>query len=136
MGKNRAAFPLSDHADYRGLMSYVRGCKPKRVLTFHGGSMTKDFYKHVKNRLGIPAAPLTSRVETTMGPLMSNESRIKACSHQIIQTIKIPGFFYQLPWLVREMSRHGFTRGETENSVLYLVDRGVLLGTDDGVCLS
>jgi putative mRNA 3-end processing factor len=135
-GKNRVAFPLSDHADYRGLMSYTRRCKPKRVLTFHGGSMTKDFYQHVKNSLGIPAAPLTSRVETIMGPLMSNESRIKACSRQIVRTVKIPGFFYQPSWLAKEMSRQGFTPGETENSIEYLVDRGILRGTEDGVCLS
>jgi putative mRNA 3-end processing factor len=136
MGKKRTAFPLSDHADYRSLMSYTRRCKPKRVLTFHGGSMTKDFYKHVKNSLGIPAAPLTNRVETIMGPLMSNESRIKACSRQIVRTIKIPGFFYQPSWLVREMSRQGFTPGETENSIEFLVERGILRGTEDGVCLS
>jgi len=136
MGKKRLAFPLSDHADYRSLMSYTRRCKPKRVLTFHGGNMTKDFYKHVKNSLGIPAVPLTSRVETIMGPLMSNESRIKACSRQIVRTIKIPGFFYQPSWLVREMSRQGFTPGETENSIEFLVERGILRGTEDGVCLS
>jgi len=136
MGKKRIAFPLSDHADYRSLMGYIRRCRPKRVLTFHGGSMTKDFYKHVKSRLGVPAAPLTSRVETIAGPQMSNESRIKACSSQIVRTIKIPGFIYQPSWLVREMSRQGFTPGETENSIEYLIERGVLRGAEGGVCLS
>ena len=135
MGKKRAAFALSDHADYRGLMGYVRRCKPKRVLTFHGGSMTKDFYKHVRSSLGIPAAPLTSRVETVAGPQMSNESRIKACSSQIVRTVKIPGFVYQPSWLIREMGRQGFTPGETENSIEFLIERGVLRGAEGGVCL-
>jgi len=134
--KKRAAFPLSDHADYRSLLGFVRRCKPKRVLTFHGGSMTKDFHKHVKRSLGIPAAPLSSRVETIDGPLMTNENRIHACSHQIVRTVRIPGFVYQPGWLVKEMSRRGFTPNETENSIEFLIEKGILKGTSDGVHLA
>jgi hypothetical protein len=134
--KKRVAFPLSDHADYRGLLGFVRRCKPKRVLTFHGGSMTKDFHKHVKRSLGIPAAPLSSRVETIRGPLMKNENRIQACSRQIVRTVRIPGFVYQPGWLVKEMSRQGFTPNETENSIEFLIEKGILKGTSDGVHLA
>ncbi|MCB2171723.1 MBL fold metallo-hydrolase [archaeon] len=136
MGRKRIAFPLSDHADYKGLMSHIRKCKPKRVLTFHGGNFTKDFHNHVRKRLGIPASPLTSRIETINGPKMSNEVRIRACSKQIINTIKIPGFFYQPSWLVNEMTRRGFSPSETENSISFLIERGILKNSPDGVCLS
>jgi hypothetical protein len=34
------------------------------------------------------------------------------------------------------MSRQGFTPGETENSIEYLLERGILRGAEDGVCLS
>jgi len=135
MGRRRIAFPLSDHADYRGLMSHIRKCKPKRVLTFHGGSMTKDFHNHVRKRLGIAASPLTTRIETINGPKMSNEVRIRACSKQIINTIKIPGFIYQPSWLKTEMTRRGFSPSETENSIEYLVERGILNNTPEGVQL-
>ncbi|MFA9437179.1 hypothetical protein DRO27_00985 [Candidatus Bathyarchaeota archaeon] len=136
MGRKRVAFPLSDHADYKGLMGFIRGVKPKRVLTFHGGNFTKDFHNHVRKTLGIAAAPLTARIETISGPKMSNEARINACSRQIIRTIRIPGFIYQPAWLVKEMSRQGFTSNETENSIDYLIERGVLKGTPDGVKLT
>ena len=135
MGRRRIAFPLSDHADYRGLMSHIRKCNPKRVLTFHGGSMTKDFHNHVRKRLGIAASPLTTRIETINGPKMSNEVRIRACSKQIINTIKIPGFIYQPSWLKTEMTRRGFSPSETENSIEYLVERGILNNTPEGVQL-
>ena len=135
MGRKRIAFPLSDHADYRGLMSHIRKCKPKRVLTFHGGNMTKDFHNHVRKRLGIAASPLTTRIETINGPKMSNEVRIRACSKQIINTIKIPGFVYQPSWLTTEMTRRGFSPSETENSIEYLIERGILKNTPEGVQL-
>ncbi len=136
MGRKRIAFPLSDHADYKGLMSHIRKCKPKRVLTFHGGNFTKDFHNHVRKRLGIAASPLTSRIETVNGPKMSNEVRIRACSKQIVNTIKIPGFIYQPSWLVNEMTRRGFSPSETESSIGFLIERGILKNSSDGVCLS
>ena len=129
-------FALSDHADYKGLMGFIRKCSPKRVLTFHGGSMTKDFHKLIRKSLGIPAAPLSNRIETIQGPLMKNESRVQACSRQIVRTIRIPGFFYKPTWLAREMERQGFSKMETESSIDYLIERGVLKGTENGVCLS
>ncbi|MFC1803806.1 hypothetical protein ACFL0D_07560 [Thermoproteota archaeon] len=135
MGRKRLAFPLSDHADYKGLMNHIRRCKPKRVLTFHGGNFTKDFHNHVRKRLGIAASPLTNRIETINGPKISNEVRIRACSKQIINTIKIPGFIYQPNWLMTEMSRRGFTPSETENSIEFLIERGILKDTPEGVSL-
>lgn len=136
MGRKRIAFPLSDHADYKGLMNHIRKCKPKRVLTFHGGNFTKDFHNHVRKRLGIAASPLTNRIETINGPKMSNEFRIRACSKQIISTVKIPGFIYQPSWLVNEMTRRGFSPSETESSIDFLIERGILKNSSDGVCLS
>jgi hypothetical protein len=135
MGKKRIAFPLSDHADYKGLIHHIRRCKPKRVLTFHGGNLTKNFHNHIRKRLGIAANPLTNRIETIIGPKISNEVRIKACSKQIINTVKIPGFVYQPSWLKTEMSRRGFTPSETENSLNYLIERGILKNSTDGVSL-
>ena len=60
MGRKRIAFPLSDHADYKGLMGFIRRVKPKRVLTFHGGNFTKDFHNHVRKTLGIACLLYTS----------------------------------------------------------------------------
>ena len=97
--------------------------------------MTKDFHNHVRKRLGIAASPLTTRIETINGPKMSNEVRIRACSKQIINTIKIPGFLYQPSWLTSEMTRRGFSPSETENSIEYLIERGILKNTPEGVQL-
>jgi len=135
MGRKRMAFPLSDHADYKGLIQHIRRCKPKRVLTFHGSNFTKDFHNHIRKRLGISASPLTYQLETINGPKINNEVRVRACSKQIINTIKIPGFIYQPSWLSTEMSRRGFTPSETENSIDYLIERGILKNSIEGVSL-
>jgi len=67
---------------------------------------------------------------------MKNEHRVRACSRQIVRTVRIPGFVYQPGWLVKEMSRRGFTPNETENSIDLLIEKGILRGTEGGVCLS
>ncbi|HUR70243.1 MAG TPA: hypothetical protein VM370_13445 [Candidatus Thermoplasmatota archaeon] len=48
-------FPLSDHADFPGLLEIVSRVKPKRAYTNHGYS---DVLAHVLNKAGVPSAPL------------------------------------------------------------------------------
>jgi Cft2 family RNA processing exonuclease len=135
--RNRAkAFPLSDHADFRELLSFIRRCRPKRVLTFHGGKMTRGFADYVKKRLGIDAGPLTKRQETLRGPVSQGEMRRKACAEHIVRAVRIPGFVYTEPWMVREMARRGFSKGETEAALRHLLDVGILEPTATGVRLS
>jgi len=123
------------HADFRGLLSFIRRCHPKRVLTFHGGALTRDFAGYVKKRLGIDARPLTRREETLMGPVSRSEVRMRACCDQLLRTLRIPGFVYTNPWLVREMARRGFTRSETEAALRRLIDQGLLTPAGSGVKL-
>ena len=137
MMRNRGrAFPLSDHADFRELLSFIRRCRPKRVLTFHGGKMTQGFAEYVRKRLGIDAGPLTGREETIHGPVTRGVLRMKVCYEQLLRTVRIPGFEYTSPWLVKEMARRGFTRSETEAALTHLVDRRVLELTSSGVRLT
>jgi len=136
MKRRSRAFPLSDHADFRELISFIRRCRPKRVLTFHGGAMTKGFPDYVRKRLKIDARPLTSREETMMGTVSHGAARMKACVEQLTRAIRIPGFEYTPPWLVKEMSRRGFTRSETEAALKHLIDRSVVEQTPTGVSLA
>jgi putative mRNA 3-end processing factor len=135
MGRKHLAFPLSDHADFKSLLGFIRRCNPKRVLTFHGGNMTKDFHKHVKKTLGIPSSPLTSSSHSITGPKISNESRIRTCSKKIVMAIRIPGFLYQPTWLIKEMIRYGFNKEEVVISISYLVENGILRETSEGLSL-
>ncbi|MEX1118657.1 MAG: MBL fold metallo-hydrolase [Terrimicrobiaceae bacterium] len=50
------AIPLSDHADYAGLLAHVQDVSPKRVLTLHG--YAQEFARDLR-RLGIEAWALT-----------------------------------------------------------------------------
>ena len=98
--------------------------------------MTRGFADYVKKRLGIDAGPLTKRQETLMGPVSQVEMRRKACAEHIVRAVRIPGFIYTEPWMVREMARRGFSKGETEAALKHLLKVGVLEATSNGVSLS
>ncbi|MGQ9478618.1 MAG: MBL fold metallo-hydrolase RNA specificity domain-containing protein [Thermoproteota archaeon] len=55
------AFPLSDHADFNGLLSIVKETEPEVVFTIHGFS--KEFSEELR-RLGYDSQPLGSREVT------------------------------------------------------------------------
>ncbi len=134
-GRQRA-FPLSDHADFKSLLGFIRRCRPKRVLTFHGGTMTKEFPVYVRKKLGIDARPLSAREESISGTVQRGEGRTKACTGQLLRTIRIPGFEYTSAWLEKEMAKQGYSSGETEDTLEYLVNRKVLARTENGVKMS
>jgi len=50
------ALPLSDHADFPGLIEYVRRVNPKKIFTTHGPA---DFARHLRS-LGYDAEPLAA----------------------------------------------------------------------------
>lgn len=51
------ALPLSDHADFPGLIEYVRRVNPKKIFTTHGPA---DFARHLR-ALGYDAEPLAPK---------------------------------------------------------------------------
>jgi putative mRNA 3-end processing factor len=59
-----AGFPLSDHADFTGLLNFVEACAPQQVFTVHGAQ--HELAREIRKRLGIPAQPLPERGETTL----------------------------------------------------------------------
>ena len=59
-----AGFPMSDHADFAGLLNFVEACAPQQVFTVHGAQ--RELAREIRKRLGIPAQPLPERGETTL----------------------------------------------------------------------
>ena len=57
-------FPLSDHADFNQLMTYVEQSDPHQVFTVHG--YDKQFAKSVRQKLRIPACPLKEKAQTKL----------------------------------------------------------------------
>jgi len=123
----RVPFPLSDHADFRQLLRFVRRCAPKRVLTFHGGRFSREFAEFVRRRLGIDAKPLTEAVESLRGRLTTETARMGACCRKILEVVRIPGFEYARKWLLREMARRGFSRVEVDQALKRLIEQGLLI---------
>ncbi|MEM2526774.1 MAG: MBL fold metallo-hydrolase [Candidatus Bathyarchaeia archaeon] len=54
----RKSFPLSDHADFPNLMEFIGRCRPKIVLTYHGGRHNSILAKYVEKKLKIRAYPI------------------------------------------------------------------------------
>lgn len=58
-----AAFPLSGHSDYPGLLNYVKQSEPKKIYTVHGYS--EQFSRHLRRR-GYDAKPLPTEGQTIL----------------------------------------------------------------------
>lgn len=123
-------FPLSDHADFKQLLSFVRRCSPKRALTFHGGSYSKDFASIVRRSLGIEAGPLTDREEALRGRVSLDASRVNSCSRMLMGVACIPGFEYSRRWLTKELAKKGFSKSEVDQTLIVLLDLGRLVAED------
>ena len=63
-----AAFPLSDHADYPGLIEFVKRVAPKRVFTLHG--FAADFARTLREE-GFDAQSLSEeeQLDLSLGNL-------------------------------------------------------------------
>jgi len=128
---DRTPFPLSDHADFRQLLTFIRRCTPKRVLTFHGTKFSQDFASLVRRRLGIEANNLTEHRENLRGKLIPETARVDACCRKILELVRIPGFEYTKKWLIREMARRGFSKAEVDQALKKLLDQGPLTHLQD-----
>ncbi len=86
-----AAFPLSDHADYKDLIRYVDLVQPRRVLTLHG--FAAEFARDLRER-GVEAWALTkeNQLELQLETLGSaRDSRASIGSSPIgLETISAP----------------------------------------------
>jgi len=54
----RTGFPLSDHADFPRLVKFVEECKPKIVLTCHGGRFNEILARYIERKMHIRAYPI------------------------------------------------------------------------------
>ncbi len=57
-----AALPLSDHADFDGLLEYIRRVRPEKIYTTHG---PEAFALHLR-KLGFDAAPLSHKRQLSL----------------------------------------------------------------------
>ena len=55
---------MSDHADFNGLIDFVKACAPQQVYTVHGAQ--RELAHEIQKRLDIPARSLPERGETTL----------------------------------------------------------------------
>lgn len=58
------SFPLSSHADFDQLFSFVKACNPKKVYVFTG--FAREFGRWVRSKLGMEARPVPSYVQRTL----------------------------------------------------------------------
>ncbi len=59
------SFPLSSHADFDQLFSFVKACNPKKVYVFTG--FAREFGRWVRSKLGLEARTIPSFIQRTLG---------------------------------------------------------------------
>ena len=120
----RKPIPLSDHADFNGLLEFIEGCKPKLVLTFHGGRRGRVLAEYVKKRLGVEARPI--EFCESVFPETKGKDRLRACEKEVLRTVRIRGFLYKFRWIYQNLKAKGFSKSEVERALESLVDTGKL----------
>jgi len=124
--RGMTGFPLSDHADFPHLFNFVKETKPKLVLTCFGSRNNDVFASYVEKKLGVKARPLSSR-EEEIGSQSSGEwRRSETCFREVMKVVRVPGFEYKSEWIVGQVGRKGFSRGEVEKVLSLLTRKGVL----------
>ena len=122
--KDKKAFPLSDHSDFKQLLDFVRACRPRTVLTCFGGRFNAVFANQVEKKLGVEARPL-DLIPTTFIP-EKPRPRVRECVKHILKVTRMPGFIYSKKWIMNEMKPLGFSRREVEEALDNLTRRGIL----------
>ncbi len=64
LGSSVTAFPLSSHADFGQLVSFVKACDPEQVYVFTG--FAEEFRRAIKTRLGREAKLVPSYAQRTL----------------------------------------------------------------------
>jgi putative mRNA 3-end processing factor len=64
LGGNVTAFPLSSHADFDQLVSFVKACDPEQVYVFTG--FADEFGRVIRTRLGHEAKAIPSYAQRTL----------------------------------------------------------------------
>jgi putative mRNA 3-end processing factor len=132
-GRRSKPFPLSDHSDFRGILRFIRSCKPKKVLTFHGTALSRGFPEYLRRKLGVEAYPLTARGEgVSLRP--RSEERIRRCCEHLLLEMRA-GFIYRPSWLMRAMALRGYSRDETQEAIERLIEREILERGEEGIRL-
>ena len=67
--------------------------------------------------------------------LAYTESELPEPHDNLLSLMKIPGFEYGVPWLIKEMMKRGFKRKETEIAIKNLKTRNYLDTTQNTVIL-
>lgn len=132
-GRGSRPFSLSDHSDFKGILRFIRSCKPKKVLTFHGTALSRGFPEYLRRKLGIEAYPLTAKGEgVSLRP--RSEERIKRCCEHLLLEMRA-GFIYRPSWLMRTMALRGYSRDETREAIERLMERGIMEQDENGIKL-
>ncbi len=126
----RKAFALSDHADFPHLIDFVRECRPKTLLTCHGGRFNETLVRHIEKRLGIEARPL-DLIPTTLFP-KHDEARIRECGREILKIAKVPSFSYSKKMIARGVTQLGFSSSEINLALKMLTEQKILQVLKEG----
>jgi len=124
LGNYDGVFPLSSHADFSQLVSYIEEAKPSIVYTCYGQDET--FSTYITKRTGIRSLPLKNA--GTM-PLLGSEKEqrgIKSGAEKVLDLMAMPGFVYHEKWIIERMQASGLGAPETKKILDHMRRKGII----------
>jgi len=117
-------FPLSNHADFNQLLSYIETANPSLVYTCFGHSKTFPLY--ITKRTGIRSLPLKSGEPPSPVGIGKEGGRLESGTKKVLDLIALPGFVYKERWIIEKLRSSKLDSHEVKQILGYMRRKGII----------
>lgn len=117
-------FPLSNHADFNQLLSYIETASPSLVYTCFGHG--KTFPLHITKKTGIRSLPLKSEERSSSVGVEIKSRRLESGIKRVLDLFTMPGFIYKERWVIERLRSSKLDSYEAKQILGYLRRKGII----------
>jgi putative mRNA 3-end processing factor len=122
--RNHMGFPLSSHADFNQLISYVKEAKPEIVYTCFGRSEILSHY--VERKTGIKSLPLKNKTNLHSSKRKRENREIKPNVERMLDFMVMPGFVYKKNWMINKLTSFGVSPQIAQKVLNHMEKEGII----------
>ncbi len=122
--RNHMGFPLSSHADFNQLISYVKEAKPSIVYTCFGRSEILSHY--VEKKTGIKSLPLKNKTDSSSSKRKREDREIGSNVEKMLGFMVMPGFVYKKKWMIEKLTSLGVSTQVAQKVLNHMEKEGII----------
>ncbi len=122
--KYDGVFPLSSHADFNQLLSYIEAASPSLVYTCFSNSRTFPLY--ITKKTGIKSSPLNNERKSTAVDAEKMDKQFEIGIQRVLDLVATPGFVYREKWIIDKLKSSKFNAHEVRKVLNHMKRRGII----------